>query len=391
MSNNDKDGALVPAFDTRSFATRTERRIKDNPHVDGVHIIGLDLGYSGPKVVHEKGNLCFPKFCMKITGEQMGTPGKNDIVYEAYDSGSKFYVGDMAIRSLKEGAVVTESALLGRNHYFHPDYIMTMRAAIALSLWDLPKTDGHDLFIQTGLPPAYMTDSQYLRSVLEKRHHYKITLGGECREFDYTIHANQVDIMYQPMGTYYSVVFDRDGNMTPDAFEYMNSNLMVFDGGFGTLDRFLVRGKQLEAKESDASLGMSRVLDETKKMLLNELGVDVSIPALQTALKSGIVKKDDIITLQRKEYSIAPYLKKANELVREEAFESIKSDVLDIQKLIMSGGTGAAWCDYFTDRLKGLSGLSVIPGTKNSNLPAVYTNARGYYYYRLNKIRKSAK
>ena len=390
QSQNSNDiCATVNHFNTRAFATRAERRVKDNPCIDGTHIIGLDMGYSGPKVVHEKGNLCFPNFCIRITGEQFGEPGKNDIVYEDLVNGAKYYVGEMAIRSLKEDSVVTESSLFGRNHFLHPDFIIKMRSAIALALWDLPGTDGSDLFIQTGLPPAYMSSEQYLRAALQQRHAFAVSLGGERRLFDFTITAGQVDVMYQPMGTFYSIVFDRDGKMLPEAKDYMNSNLMIFDGGFGTLDRFLVRGRQLESKETDPRLGMRRVLDETRKLIYKDIGVDISIPGLQTSLRSGIIRKADMITLTQKEYDIGKYLQQANELVRSEAFESIKDDVFDIQKLVMSGGTGAAWCEYFADRLKGIPSLEVIPGNHNSNLPVIYSNARGYYFSRLNSIRKS--
>ena len=48
-------------MDTKMFSTKTERKVKDNPRVDGTHIIGLDMGYSGPKCFHEKGNFVYEK------------------------------------------------------------------------------------------------------------------------------------------------------------------------------------------------------------------------------------------------------------------------------------------------------------------------------------------
>ena len=36
-------------MDTKAFATRTENRQFLFPKIDGTHILGIDMGYSGPK------------------------------------------------------------------------------------------------------------------------------------------------------------------------------------------------------------------------------------------------------------------------------------------------------------------------------------------------------
>ena len=378
-------------MNTDAFATKTERRERINPSCKDVRILGLDMGYSGPKGFHENGNFRFPNFCQKMTGELFGELGKNDIIYENLENGEKYYVGDIATKTLRENAVVEEDALFGRNHYLHTKFLVIAQTALGLSLWNNPNTDGSDIFLQTGLPPAYIsTDSEFLKAAFAQNHHFAVRIGNERKEFNITLTKEQIDIIYQPMGTFYSCVFNDDGNMLPNAREYMNSNLLVFDGGFGTLDKFFVRGKQLESKDTNADLGMRRVLDETRKLIKadKDIGVDISIPAMQTCLKTGKITKTDMINLVSNEYQIEKYLMQANEMVREEAFESIKDYVFDIRYLIMSGGTGAAWYDYFKERLKGIKTLNVIPGNQGSNLPTVYSNARGYYMYRLNAMRK---
>lgn len=369
-------------MNTKTFSTRTEIRAKENPCIDGVHIIGLDMGYSGPKCFYEKGNFVFPNYCQKLTGEIFGELNKTDIVYEDLDTHEKYCIGEMAIKSLSEDAVVAEDSLFGRNHYLHPNFLITFRASLGIALWDV-ETNGSDVFIQTGLPPAYITkDEPYLRKVMEQTHRFKLTVGRDSRIFEVTLTKENIDVMYQPMGSFYSVVTDMNGNLLPIIENYTNSNLMVFDGGFKTLDKFLVRGKQLETKDTDAELGMKRVLEETRKLIQKDLNVSISIPAMQTCLKTGKIKVNDMVELTVKEYPIEEYLKKANEKVREEALESIKNHVFDIKYLIMTGGTGGAWCEYFKERLKNLP-LEIVPGNSGSNLPIVYANARGYYMYRL--------
>jgi plasmid segregation protein ParM len=370
-------------MDTRSFSTRTEFREKENPKKEGTHIIGLDLGYSSPKCFHENGNFCFPNFCKKLKGELFGELNRNEIIYEDMESGERYYVGELATKSLRNDDVVTEDSLFGRNHYLHPDFLVVARTSLGIALWNTD-TDGSDVFLQTGLPPAYIDqDEPYLRSVLQQTHHFAVTLGKVRKEFTITLTADQVDVMYQPMGTVYSIIFDANGKGIPNAREYLNSNLLVFDGGFGTLDTFFVRGKQLESKDTNGNLGMKRVIEEARRMISKEYGVNISIPAMQNCFKTGKFQQTNLINLKQTSHDVEPYLMKANALVQAEAFDSIKDYVFDIRYLIMSGGTGAAWYDYFKDRLSGITSLEVVKGNANSGLPVIYANARGYYMYRL--------
>ena len=376
-------------METKLFSTKTERRIKTNPGIDGVHILGLDMGYSGPKGFCENGNFIFPNFCKKITGELFGDLSKNDMVYEDVSTGEKFFVGAKAVKDLDEDSVTSEDSIYGRNHYLDRDFRIIYETALGLAFWDI-KTDGSDVFLQTGLPPEYLKrDEHLIRSVMEGRHQFALTIGNEKRFFDINLTSKQVDVMMQPMGTYYSLVIDNDGNIKPSIRDYSGANLLVFDGGFGTLDTFLLKNNDLKSQTTNPELGMRRVLDETRKLIEADLGVVVSIPAMQNVLKRGKVRVTDYITLSVNDYEIDEYLKKANEIVREEALMSIRTSVPNLKYLIMTGGTGAAWFEYFKERLN-IPGLTVLSGGYESNLPATYANARGYYMFRLNqeKLRK---
>ena len=370
-------------MDTKAFSTRTEYRVKDNPKINGVNIIGLDMGYSGPKCFHGNGNFVFPNFCQKITGEMFSDLSKSELVYEDKRTGDKYCVGDLAIKTISQDDVVDEDTIYERNHYMHPDFVIKFRTALALALWNT-QTDGSDVFLQTGLPPEYIKkDEPYLRKAIEGRHVFSLQMGKEKKDFDITLSPNMIDVMYQPMGSFWSVVVDNDGNVTKDIKTYMTSNIAIFDGGFVTLDKFIVKGKQLLRKDTNANLGMKRILEETRKQIQDEFDIDISIPAMQTCLKTGDFAVTDLINMVERRYSIESYLETANRIVREEAFDSIKTFLPSTRYLIMTGGTGAAWYEYFKERLKGLGSLKVVPGNTNSTLPIIYSNARGYYMYRL--------
>lgn len=378
-------------MNTINFSTRSEIKFnRSNTKVDGIHILGLDMGYSGPKCYHENGNFVFPNFCKKITGELFGNLGRNDIVYENLDTGDMYCVGDMAVKSLSDDTVVAEDAIFGRNHYLHADFKVVFEAALGVALWDID-TDGSDVFLQTGLPPAYMKkDEQYLRMVVEGEHNFKLTIARETKEFHINLRKNMIDVMSQPMGSFNSLLFKDDGSYAPRAAELMKSNLLLFDNGFRTLDTFFIKANQLESKDSNNTLGMHRVFDETRKMISDELGAEIGIIAMQNILKTGVVRVNDLATFSSREYEIADYLEAANKKVCAEAIESIKDYIFDIKFLIMTGGTSDAWLDMFKEKLS-FAPVEILTGKENSNLPLIYQNARGYYMYRLHKLQQELK
>ena len=370
------------SINTTAFATKNEIvKVKRKVLVPGSHVIGLDMGYSGPKCYHENGNFVFSNYCQKLSGDLMCDLDKNDMIYEDLTTGDRYSVGNMAVEGLDSETAVSEDILFGRNHYIHPEFKVKLETSLGLALWDV-ETDGTDVYVQSGLPPAYLTtDKVYLTEVIKGRHKFKLTVGRESKEFDITILKENIDVMIQPMGTLNSLMFDDEGKMQPIARDLAKSNLLIFDAGFGTLDTFFISGKELKSKNTDASLGMKRILTETRSLIENELGVSPTLPAMQKILKTGVVDVNDFITLTTRTCAIDEYLKIANEKVCKEALESIKSYIFNIKYLIMSGGTSEAWIDYFKKSLLGTS-VNVIKGSTGANVSNIYSNARGYYYYR---------
>ena len=55
--------------------------------------------------------------------------------------------------------------------------------------------------------------------------------------------------------------------------------------------------------------------------------------------------------------------------------------------LIITGGTGAAWSQRIRDILKDMETLKIVNGNCNDTLPFVFANVRGYYLYRMTKLR----
>ena len=374
-------------MEIKNFATRSEWKRIENPRKEGKHIIGLDLGYSGSKGFYESGYFCIPNYSTQITEELFGAPHENDIVYEDLKTKKKYFVGKAAIESLNSSSVTDETKLFSQYHYLSPEFLILARVSLGMALWDV-KTEGNDVIVQTGLPPAYLNeDEEYIRSVLEGEHIFKLSVGNESRRFHFTLRHDNVDVMKQPMGTYYSVVFGPDGKPTKRLSQFMNSNIIIFDGGFGTLDKFVIKNHGRQSfSDTQPQLGMKRVFSEARNLIAKDFNINISIPAMQNCLETGVISKFDRIALKTKEYPIGKYFEQANAMIREEAFDYIRTELADAQFLIMSGGTGAAWYEYFCEKTKLIDTLTVLEGNYESGLPGIYSNARGYYMAQLHDV-----
>lgn len=377
-------------MDTSAFRTRTEFRALNYPSVDNKIVVGLDMGYSSVKGVFKDGVFCFPSFCRKLTKDIFGELDATDIIYKDEVTGERYAVGDFATASLKKGQYVTESVFYDRNHYMTPEYLACFRTGMAFALWNTPDVH-NNIFIQTGLPPAYLSeDSAYIKHVMVGEHKFSVTKGKETRGFNFEIKAEDIDIMYQPMGTMYSVGIDDKGLMTQDLIKYLKSSVLVFDAGFGTLDKFAIINKTVDFTDTDNNLGMLRILSVTRDIIKDNLGVEVSIPEMQNCLKTGRVTKVDRINMTKTSHDIGTFLKEANNKVCNEAYESLRNEIFNFDYLIMTGGVGAAWYHTFSEKLKDAE-ITVIPGNQHSTLSYIYANARGYFMFRTMSIKRKQK
>lgn len=373
-------------MNTQKYKTRQEFNQKINPK-GKQFIIGLDAGYSSMKVYHENGYFCFPSFIKKVSEEKLTISSKEDILYRDIETGELYMIGVTAQKMVSSTDTNdTESELFSRKRYTQKSFQILCNVAIAMAAQY--KKDNREIIIQTGLPTAYVEgDSMALKKSLCKNNTFELKIGNEqWKKHHYEIAIKNIYIMPQPAGSFYSALIKNNGEYMPDAKDFLFSNVLVMDIGFGTFDFYGVKNRAIECRESIDDIGMREVLKNTSAKILNELNEDIRVPSLQNNLETGTVVYVNEEEMETSEVPLAPFLEQANEEVFHNAMEKAKAVTnvfRDYKYLIVSGGTGEAWFPMIKEYLSKMKTLNLIPGNRNAeNLPFLYGNVRGYYLYR---------
>ncbi len=386
---------------SQEFKTKTIMQPRQNPATENFWGIALDVGYSSVKVFSPNIIASFPAYAKKVEFGYADKPfGGLEKTFIAYrdETGCEYSVGAHAQDKIKvSDSDNSTAALYVADRFYSPEFKVISRVGLALGMMKNQYSDpsGKVLHVQTGLPPEYMTNyMDDIKDVFIGHHEFQIKLGtGAWTLFEFNILPENFEVMPQPMGTLISIATDRNGGTLPEARKYFSSNLLIVDPGFGTLDTFDIKNHFLDSPPKTwDNLGMLRVLQETQKLIKAQYGQNIPVPAMQKILGEGFFKtKIDKRTMQQKQVEITDYLKEANKTVCMEAIETINSYynyLQDEDYLVITGGTGAAWFSMFKDFYKGLSSLKIIDGAENDNIPAIFSNVRGYYMQQLNILKK---
>jgi plasmid segregation protein ParM len=136
---------------------------------------------------------------------------------------------------------------------------------------------------------------------------------------------------------------------------------------------------------------MKEVFMETAATVEKKYHEHIEVPSMQYILKTGILQGYDRKARSTIDIDIAAILDEKNEAVCRRAINKIRgmyNDLLDMDYLIVTGGTGEAWWNIIKDEFKGLRTLTVLSGNENSDLPFTFSNVRGYYFYLYRTIKK---
>ncbi len=382
---------------TLDYATRSIFIDRKNAEADGYWNFAMDIGYSGVKGMSPNKVYCFPSFARVLKGKtlEIGEADPRDILYRD-EQGTVWSVGASAQNNLTSRDTNDSTlSLYGRDRYYQPMFLVIARAGMGIGMIANENGDpnGKTPVLQTGLPPKYLEeDAQYLKEVLSGKHCFDLKIGkNPWQHFDFELKPENIHITQQPMGTFLGLAIDNECKQVPKAKQYFASNVLVMDIGFGTLDFFSIRKRQMDEEgESYDDLGMKAVLQDLSAEIFKKYHTKIPVHAMQKNLRNGYITVFDRKNMKTQKVEFGDMLKTSTEKVCNSAIEKMKSlfnNMLDYDYLIVTGGTGAAWIDMIKNHFAGMETLTVIGANQNDELPYIFANVRGYYVYLAGTLR----
>lgn len=368
-----------------SFRTRSEIVPCKNMNPESAAVCALDIGYSAVKGFSPTVRSCVPSFVREQPAAIIGTPKPTDIYYR--DDTGTYSVGSMAMESLSsKDTNDAANTMFTRNRYYSPAFLILARVGLAIEIGNKEK---RPIFLQTGLPPAYRKgDTPILKEALSGKHEFAVKIGdGPWKDYSFELSPDTIDVMDQPIGSVYSASKRGDGStvLCEDGRSYIDHNVLVLDGGFGTLDVFSVCNRAINSTNTFNDLGMRAIFERTANRIFELYGKEVYAHTLQQYLNSGTITIFDRKTRSTHNEDITELLREANRYICEKAMVKIESaydNLEDYDYLLVTGGTGSAWFDLLRERYKGMQTLSVVAANQNEKIPSIYNNVRGYFIYR---------
>lgn len=384
---------------TLDFKTKTIIKPQLAPSIDDKFLVGIDVGYSGCKIYSQNKVAIFPCYARQINGEILGaTYDDNDIWYQDGKTKEIWAVGETAIgmmssRDTNDNAV----SMYSRSRYSDPMFMVILRTGLGIGMMKnlFGSASGKELFVETGLPAAYMADEYYIKDSFCQKHEFAIKVGNSpWQKFCIELNDSHVFVTSQPKGTLYSSIIKDNGDFVNQSERILKSRTLIFDAGFNTLD--LVRNINGVVDKNYVSyddLGMKQVFLETAAAVEKKYNEHIEVPYMQYILKTGIYHGYDRKTRSTLDIDLSATIEEKNREVCYRAIDKICSmynDLLDIDFLVVTGGTGEAWWHIIKDEFKNLKTLTVLSGNENSDLPFTFSNVRGYYFYLYRSVKRKS-
>lgn len=378
--------------ETKNFKIKTAFYERPNGSLENQWPAGIDIGYSSVKVFSPNGVSIFPSFAKKTDADTIGTLPPDYIEYTNLVTGEKWVVGEAAQNELDQNDVTASDRILySRQRYDAPMFLVLVDVGLGLACMKNGYDDpaGKTVYIETGLPSKYLNkDSGPLKKAFSGRHQFSLKIGTkEVKNFDISVDMENVDVMDQPMGTLMSIAIGNDHKFVKDAPNYFNKNVIIFDGGHGTLDVFAIRNNKVDDRQTLPDCSMKQIIENTRNEIAKLYGEEVSPLAMQRYLETGMVVCHDRLSSEEKPFG--DILLRESQKVCDEAIDRVSRifNLADFNYFVITGGTCAAWEERIREMLKNLSNLKIVTGNQNDDtLPFDFANVRGYYFYLYEKI-----
>ena len=350
---------------------------------------GIDIGYSAIKLQSPHNNSVIPSLVYKVAKDSALLIEDSDIRYRDAD-GNIWYVGSLAKRALrKDNTNIKQSTLLSRQRLQSEEFMVQIRVAMFVArLKEL--TDGgyviddRPLKIQTGLPPEFhLSDSKEIKDKFIGEHVFGVKIGNrQWMNVKLVVGKNDVYSCKQPFGTLMYCCVDNQGQFYNA--DFLRRNVLILDAGFHTTDTFCcIQGADEGESITWESLAMQEVFRRTCEDISKNTNnrADISVFALEKSLAEGFVYYGP----KKEMYKFTQDFEKNLRAVAHDLIEQVMTtynSMIDIDVIVLTGGTGAAWYPFFKEYFKELNTEILLAGDSE----ATFSNVKGYYNLLISRL-----
>jgi len=247
-------------------------------------VIGFDMGYGFIKVADGQRNLRFPSVIGEGVGRQRGTfgiqkqaaTGDDDLSVTIGDQ--TYFVGDLAIRQSR-----VAHRGLSPQRAEGDDLKVLLLGALSM----VCREPANEFYVVTGLPPGRMHHADQLAEQLRGR--FAVTRHQGRRDVEYAIAINTVEVVPQPLGTYWSQVLDERGGVLEHS-NLLSGRIGIVDIGFRTSDfATVIDGEYAPAFSRTVPVGMVSSYETLTQILSERYGLERETYALDNAMIEGAI------------------------------------------------------------------------------------------------------
>lgn len=253
--------------------------------------VGADIGNVNTKVVHtfKSDPIIYPTLHGLHRGSTPPAQLGGSLAHGYFDDRRRSW---MLFGHTAENAVRSPNTIRYMNKYFDPDYYGHVHAAM-LQVMRERGVGVANINITLGVP--LVSDDERLRMEEQARNVLmNRTVELKAEEGEYTLHYNNVSVLFEPFGTLYRLVYTDDMERVGDYLDiFAERSILVIDVGGGTTDLSLIRNLQYNPGYSGTmDFGFIQSMEQFRALVRSQLPQLLHLYETRVieAMNSGIIE-----------------------------------------------------------------------------------------------------
>lgn len=258
-------------------------------------VIGIDMGYGFIKVCDGQKNIRFPSVIGEAPSRALSSFGlqragnEDDLRVSIGDR--TYYVGDIAVRHSR----VAHRGLSSQRSE-GDDFKVLLLSALSM----VCREPVSDFYVVTGLPPGRMHLANELSNQLKGT--FSVTRHQGKRDMEFGIRLDNVEVVPQPLGAYWSQVLDERGALL-EYSKLLAGKVGIIDIGFRTSDfATVIDGEYAPSFSRTVPVGMVSSYEVLAQAVSERFGMERETYALDDAVIEGAIniagRREDITEMR---------------------------------------------------------------------------------------------